>query len=143
MFSTTGNTMMLGGARVQPRPVYTPQQTQNAMSQVQGAHRQGGDLYGLMKQYDRPGVGRSEATLSMAMPQQVRADVAGRAAQGGLYMDDTVANQKNMLTGSIARDREMLGLGNLAARMAEIEQRNQLGQQGQNYGLISQLMGSY
>lgn len=144
MFGGSNQTLMLGNPRIQPKTVYTPQQTRSAMSQVQGAHRVGADPNVATKPFSRPGLGQSEGTFAAALPSMVGSRVAGNQAGSNLYLDDLVANQNQLLTGSIARDREMRGMGGLALQMYGIDQNRDLQQIGNELTFFNRLMaGAY
>ena len=111
------------------------------MSQVQGANRAYADPQVAMKGFDRPGLGRSEGTFAAALPGIMEARGAGQAGQANVFMDDLVANQNQMLTGSIARDREMRGLGGLGLNLYGIDQNRELGSVGNQLQFFNRLMG--
>ena len=140
MFSNNNQTMSLGNSHVQPRTIYSPNQTRSAMSQVQGAHRVGQDPNVATKPFSRPGMGQGAGTFAAALPQMIDSRVQGNQAGANVFMDDTVANQNNLLMGSIARDREMRGMGNLGLQIYGIDQNRQLGQMGNELNFFSRLM---
>ncbi len=133
--------MMMGGSKITPKPIYSPGQTQSAMSQVRGAHRVGTDPQMAQKAFERPGMSRGEGTFAAALPGMIQGRVAGNAAGANVFMDDLVANQNQMLTGSIARDREMRGLGGLALQLYGIDQNRELGSVGNQLQFFNRLMG--
>lgn len=134
--------MMLGGSHINPKPIYSPGQTQSAMSQVRGAHRAGSDPQAAMKGMIRPGMSQSEGTFAASLPSMIQGRTAGNAAASNVFMDDLVANQNQMLMASAARDREMRGLGGLALQLYGTDQNRELGSIGNQLGFFNRLMNS-
>lgn len=134
--------MTLGGSRITPKPIYSPGQTQSAMSQVRGAHRMGSDPQMAMKGLTRPGMSQNEGTFAAALPGMIKGRTAGNAAASNVFMDDLVANQNQMLMASAARDREMRGMGGLALQLYGIDQNRELGRVGNQLQFFNQLMNS-
>ena len=126
---------------IQPKPIYSPQLTQQAMSRIGATNRQQGNLLYNMKQFDRPGVSRSAGTMAAALPGAVGGQVAADSGMANQFLDDRVANEQNMLMGQIARDREGLGLGNLFARMREGDHRQYMSNLNNTSGLLARMLG--
>lgn len=137
----TGGSSLNINTGIQPAPVYSPQMTQNAMSQIGAENRQQGNLLYNMKQFDRNGISRSAGTVAAALPGDIRSQVSADSGMANQFLDDRVANEQNMLMGQIARDREGLGLGNLFARMREGDHRQYMNNLNNQSGLLSRMLG--
>ncbi len=143
-----GSTVQIGGNAIQPKPVYSSSLTNQAMSQIGAENRQSGNLLYNMKQFDRPGVSRSAGSAYAAMGPASQYNVAADSGMANQFLDDTVANEQNMLMGQIARDRESQGLGNLLARSREGDHRKYLSDQRHLFdslqnpsGLLARMLG--
>jgi hypothetical protein len=115
---------------IQPKPIYEPWMTQRGMNQIGADAAQASNLPYLMKQFDRPGMSRSEGSLGLAGPMAANMQANAGIDQGNLMMDDMFANQKQMLAGEIARGQEGRSLGGLSLALQEMQDRflnNQLG----------------
>lgn len=126
---------------IQPKGVYPEWMTNVAVNQVQAQADQASNVPYLMKMFDRPGVSRSDATMGAIAPIIADKQVQAQSARAQIPFQDELANQKNLFMGQVARENEGLGLGNLAARIAEMNQQNTLANQSRYSNLLSSLIG--
>ena len=112
---------------ITPQPLYSPELTQAGVNQVRAEADQAANLPWLMKQHDSPGVSRSAGTLGLVAPKAGAIAAGGQENAANLILDDSIANQKNMLAGEIARGAEARGMGGLWASLQDM-----LSQFGQN-----------
>ena len=120
--------------------VQSPQNTQYGVNLAAAEHHQQGNMPYLMKQYDTPGVSRSAATFANAMPQFAQHQMGALQARIGMPLDDAFTNQGEMLRRQTAREKEFMGLGNLAARLSEIQSGLGNAQANQQTGVLNQLL---
>lgn len=142
VWSPKGGTTTGGVANIttsiNPRSIYTPQQTAVARNQaVADAHKRGNLNYA-MKQFDRPGISRGAQSIYRAMPKVANAYSDAAMASAAIPLADEAANQQNMLRGQIAQGLEF----NQLARLLLGQQQLSNWTQNQNLGGIGGLLGA-
>lgn len=126
---------------ITPQPVYNQNQTQYAKNQAMADAYQQSSFPWLLKQFDRPGMSRSQGTIGAATPQYVQGLANAGMAQQAIPFQDAAANAQNMLQGETARESEAQGLARVLAGFQGSNQNAQIAQQNQLLSLLSQLLG--
>jgi len=129
------------GSSITPRPIYQPWMTQTAANTVQAQADQASNVPYLMKMFDRPGVSRSDAHFAAVAPLVAENQVNAATARASIPFEDSMANERNLFMGQVARENESLQWGNLMARIHEANQQNRLNQTGRISNLLSGLVG--
>jgi len=126
---------------ITPKPIYQPWMTTTAVNTAQAKADQASNAPYLMKMFDRPGVSRSDAHFAAIAPIVAENQINAANARATIPFEDTVANERNLFLGQVARENEALNLGNLLARIAEAQQQSQFGQMNRFSNLLSGLVG--
>lgn len=126
---------------IEPQPIYSPIQTQYSKNQAMADAYQQSSFPWLLKQFDRPGMSRSQGTIGAATPQYVQGLANAGMAQQAIPFQDAAANAQNMLQGETAREQEAQGLARVLAGFQGSNQNAQIAQQNQLLSLLSQLLG--
>lgn len=126
---------------IDPQPIYSQQQTQEATNQAIAEAQRQANPWWLMKKVDRPGVSRSSAFAAAIAPeaQEIFSRAALQAQQ--IPFSDAAANAQNILRGQIGRENEALGLANIMQRLSSQNQAFDSSQNSALMQLIAALMG--
>lgn len=115
---------------ITPRNVFSDHLTRAASNQAQADAQVLADPRTAMKQFDRPGVSRSAASLYRSMPSIVAALQQGAESSAGIPLADYATNQQNMMAGEVARNQEFQALANLLLQNQSIADFQRYGLQG-------------
>lgn len=126
---------------IQPQAIYDPWMTNVAMNQAVANADQRSNLQTLMGGFDTPGVSRSSRHAALAAPQMAQQQLTAADAKARIPFEDTMANQRNLFLGQVARENEGLGLGNLSARIYEAQNQDALSRMNQSLGYLQSLIG--
>lgn len=106
---------------INPQPIYSPQQTQEAVNQARASQLGPQDMSWLLSRSG--GAGRaigSGSTMSNAIPQIAQGISAGGLAGAQLPFEDAAANAQHILAGQRARDAEFSGLAGLPMQQQQM-----------------------
>lgn len=129
------------GTSIQPQSIYDPWMTDVAVNQAVANADQRSNLQTLMGQFDTPGVSRSSRHAALAAPLAAQAQLTAADARARIPFEDTMANQRNLFLGQVARENEALGLGNLQARLFEAQNQDALSRLGTGLSYLQSLIG--
>lgn len=122
---------------INPQRLYSDLQTQQAENLIRAEAAQNANLPYLMKSMDRPGVSRGAGQMAMAGAKAGNILSAGDEGAANLFFQDYLANQKHLLEGQTAREREAIGLSNILARLQEAQQEAEMRSLSNQMGLLS------
>ncbi len=115
---------------INPRPIYSPEQTAAAVNSAAADQHKAGFLPDLMKRYDRTGVSRSAGQTAAALGDAAGYNQAARRAAAQIPMEDAYANVQSILGGQVAREGEAQGLARVLLKMLGNQQDLQFGLAG-------------
>jgi len=103
------------------QPAYQSGQTQAATNQAINQALMQGDLRSAMKQYDRPGVSRSAASLSLALPTEASGRIAAADAAAQIPFSAAMTNAPQHLAQQLAREQEAQSWGSIGAQQGQAQ----------------------
>lgn len=118
----------------QAADVYTPTMTQQAVNQARAQAAMSANPEWIARQYDRPGMLRSGATMARVVPQVAQASAQGDFAASQIPFQHGLANQQNALAGQVQGSQQAQGLANIGAGMEDAAFNAWIQQQGLNQG---------
>lgn len=98
---------------INPRSIYSPQQTAYAKNQAVADSMKRASMPYAMKQYDKAGMSRGAQSIYRSLPKVTQAYGDAAMARGAIPLADEAANQQNMLRGEIAQGLEFNQLARL------------------------------
>ena len=124
---------------IQPRQVYTPQLSRQAINQGRAGLAQQFNPMALAKQFDRPGVSRGPQTAARIAPMMAQGYAARSALGPNIRFSDDAANRQMLLSGQSARDQSAGQWADLMSRGQDQWWQSQFG----NFGMLMNLLGNF